>query len=631
MVRDLDQWTSRLGARRDRLAGRDGDPESWSARNAAFCGDLLTFVTTLAADLDARPADPTWRDLVAWLKGLLVRYVPGSAGRAGWPELEQETVERLDLTLDLLAGLDAVEPDPTWTSFRAAIDVELERTTRRVGRLGEGVLVGPLSSGIGAELDAVTIVGAVEGLAPRQVRHGVILGAAEHERVGTDLGGDTTEQQHRRYLAALSAADGPRLVTWSRGEMRRGRRQYRSRWLDGLTDAVEIESPSYASALGAAASGPATNLAEWELRRLEPLDDRAAHESPVVAASPVLAVGAEAIAARRWDGLSRWSGRVDPRHLAGVLDGVLSPTSLEHFGTCSYRYFLSHVLRIEEREDPEERVDIDPRDRGTAVHEVLERLVQERIDAGVDVLADDVDRMAAISEEVFSDLEAAGKTGNPLHWELERERIVDQLEDFQVFDEGLRAGGWSPVAAELLFGIGDEPPLDVAVGDQVLRFRGAADRVDRRAADGAVTVVDYKTARYAKSTNDVIDGLYRGQYLQLPLYARAALQRFGGDDATAAYWYLARSTRSEIAGVDLGEVDEWFLEALDVFGTTIHDGLFATMPGEPTSWPRPTFEACKFCAFDAVCPVDRDELAARQVDDPGIRQFVELTTRELER
>ena len=41
--------------------GRDGDPESWSARNAGFCSDLLTFVVTLAADLEARPSDATSR------------------------------------------------------------------------------------------------------------------------------------------------------------------------------------------------------------------------------------------------------------------------------------------------------------------------------------------------------------------------------------------------------------------------------------------------------------------------------------------------------------------------------------------------------------------------------------------
>jgi RecB family exonuclease len=629
VVRDLEQWRSRLAARRDRLTSGDGDPESWSVRNAAFCDDLITFVTTLAADLDARPTAATWRELVAWLKGLLVRYVPGPASRAAWPELEQETVERLDLTLDLLAGLDVIEPEPTWASFRAAIEVELERTTRRVGRLGDGVLVGPLSSGIGVELDAVVVVGAVEGLAPRQVRHGVILGVAEHDRVGTDLGGDSIELQRRRYLAALAATDGPRLVTWSRGEMRRGRRQYRSRWLEGLTAELETESPSFAAALRSDTTAPAANVAEWELRQLDQLGDRAAHESPVVAASLALAVGAEAIASRRWDGLSRWSGRVDPQHLAGVLDGVLSATSLERFGSCSYQFFLSRVLRIEEREDPETRIDIDPRDRGTAVHEVLERLVRERIEAEVDVLPDDLARMAAISEQVFSDLEAAGKTGNPVHWELERERISGQLDDFRTFDAELRDGGWSPAAVELDFGFGDEPPLDVEVGDHTLRFRGAADRVDRR-TDGAVHVVDYKTARYARSTDEVTAGLYQGQYLQLPLYARAARRRFGGDQATAAYWYLAQGGPSASAVVDLAEVDEWFLEALDVFTRTIHDGLFATTPGEPTSWPRPTFEACKYCAFDAVCPVDRDELAARQIDDPGIEQFVQLTTRELE-
>jgi hypothetical protein len=628
VVRGLDQWMSRLGERRDRLRARSDDPESWSERQARQCDDLARFVTTLAADLDTRPVDASWWEGVAWLKEMVTRYLPGAAGRQRWPEVEAEALERLLLTLDLLAGLDDIEPQPSWESFRAAIDVELSRTTRRVGVLGEGVLVGPLSSGIGAELDAVVVVGAVEGAAPRQVRHSVVLGRHEHERVGPDLGGDSLEAQHRRYLAALAAANGPRLVTWSRGDMRSGRRRYRSRWLEDVDAAEhEIEWPSYAAALVADVAEPASNVAEWDLRHLAPLDDVAAHESALVEAVPRLRVGADAIAARRWWGLTRWSGRVDPAHVAGVLDGVLSATSLEAFGGCSFRYFLSHVLRVAERDEPEDRVDIDPRDRGIAVHEILERLLMERLEAGVAVLPDDEQRLAAISEDVFDELERRGRTGSALHWELEQELIGEQLGDFRRLDGELRAAGGRPLAAELRFGLDDAtPPVEVATGDRMLRFRGAADRVDGW-GDDLVGVIDYKTVKYAKSTDEVTAGLYNGQFLQLPLYARAAKERFGASRATAAYWYLARSTESERATVDLDLVDPWFLEALDVYSRTITAGLFMLRPGEPTTWPRHTFESCRYCEFDAICPVDRDEMGERQSGDPGVTALVELTTR----
>jgi RecB family exonuclease len=627
VVRGLEQWTDRLAERSERLRARDDDPQSWSQREAEQCEELARFVATLGADLDARPERGRWRESVEWLKKVVARYLPGPSGRQHWPELEAEALERLLLTLDLLAGLDEIEPEPTWDSLRAAIDVELSRTTRRVGALGSGVLVGPLSSGIGAELDAVVIVGAVEGLAPRQVRHSVVLGRHQHETVGRDLGGDSLEAQHRRYLAALAASSGPRLVTWSRGEMRSGRRRYRSRWLDGVAAATdESVWPSFAAAL-TEPRDPAANVAEWDLRRLAPLDDITAHESELVASVPLLHVGGEAIAARRWGGLTPWSGRVDPAHVAGVLDGVLSATSLERFGSCSFRYFLSHVLRVAERDDPEDRVDIDPRDRGIAVHRILERLLRERLAAGVDVLPDDEERMASITEEVFDELERAGRTGHALRWELEQELIGEQLADFRQLDAQARAGGAKALAAELRFGMDDEaPPVEVDLGDRVLRFRGAADRVDDCGAS-TVGVVDYKTVSRAKKPEDVVEGLFRGQFLQLPLYARAAKERFGSTRATAAYWYLARSTKSTGASVDLDMVDPWFVEALDVYSSTISVGLFPTIPGDATTWPRHTFESCQWCDYDAICPVDRDELAERQEAEPELETFVTLTTR----
>jgi RecB family exonuclease len=627
VVRGLEQWTSRLGEHRDELSSRDDDPDGWSARQAAQCDDLLRFVVTLFADLDGKPEPGTWRELVEWLKALIVRYVPGPAGRASWPELEQESVERLDLTLDLLAGLDDIEPVPSWESFRAAINVELSRTTRRFGRLGEGVLVGPLSSGIGATFDAVAVVGAIEGLAPRRVRHGVILGPLEHERVGRDLGGDSTEGQHRRYLAALAAGEGPRLVTWSRGDLRQGRLQYPSRWLEDVAAADVLEVPSYAAAL-ATSTDPAANASEWDLRRLAPLDDVAAHSSPVVAAEPVLRVGGGAIAARRWGRrLTEWSGRVEPADVEHVLEGVLSATSLERFAACGYQFFLGNVLGLRRRDDPEDRIDIDPRDRGNVVHRILQRLVDERIAAGVAVLPDDAARLRSIAEEELAEIERHGLTADPLHWEMEREAIGVRLEDFVVLDTELREQGAVPLATELAFGIDHRPPVELSTGRHSVRLRGFADRVDQL-PDGSVVVVDYKTANKPPQRKRMEERAAQGRALQLPVYALAALARHPGPGATAAYWYLAAVGGPTLFEVDLETAEDQVREAVDVFAELIESGRFPTSPGQPDTWKQPTFTNCRYCDFAEVCPADRDELADRQSLDPTMVRYVELTTRE---
>ena len=53
----------------------------------------------------------------------------------------------------------------------------------------------------------------------------------------------------------------------------------------------------------------------------------------------------------------------------------LSPTSLEQWAGCPFRYFLGHVLRISALDDPEEIYAITPLERGSLVHGVLEEFI----------------------------------------------------------------------------------------------------------------------------------------------------------------------------------------------------------------------------------------------------------------
>ncbi len=628
VVGGLDQWRSRLEQARDRWLEHDPPEDSRRARDAALCGDVVAFVEQLSVDLDEGIGLEGWPARVAWLRGLIDAYLPGPGGRVEWPEHEQEAAERLVLTLELLAGLDELEPAPTWESFVAAVDVELDRPTQRTGRLGEGVLVGPLAVALGADLDAVVIVGAIEGLLPRTSGSGVILGAAEHEAVGPDLGAETRDDQHRRYLAALAASNGRRLCLFARGDLRRGRDHYRSRWLPDPAQVPLTEVASYAAAFTGGITEPAATVAEHDLRQLAPLDDVDAVRSAIVASVPQLAVGADAIAARRWGGLSRWNGIVGAGAAGDALERVLSPTSLERYASCPFQFFLSKVLGLEVLERPEELIVVDPRARGGLIHDALEQLVLRRVEVG-EARPDEPEVLLGLLERGFDRLAGEGRAGEPLHWELERERIVAQAMTFFGLDSRVRELGGVVEATEMPFGFEGDPPLEIQLpSSKVLQFHGRADRVDRM-PDGSVAVVDYKTVKEAKKTEAVLAGIYNGTSLQLPVYALAAKRRFGSVDATAAYWYLARSSPSRAAEVDLDEVDGWCLEALEVITSGIDEGRFPYQPGESTNWPRPSFENCKWCDFDAICPADRDDISNRQRADPSLATFVELTTREL--
>jgi ATP-dependent helicase/nuclease subunit B len=589
VVSGVDQWVERLERLIDELSQR-ADDSPRAARTAQTGRDVVAFIGRLAEDLD-RSDLSTWADHVRWIVGLLTQYLPSAGGRAQWPEFEQEAAERLLLTIELLAGLDSVEPDPSWASFLAALSVELDRPTRRAGRLGEGVFVGPLSAAAALDVDAVAIVGASEGLAPRPVRSGVLLGSRELDQIGADLGRQSVDIQHRQWLTSLAAAPERLLVTRARGDLRSGRGMFPSRWLSD-DDHSEVDSFTH----GLSADDAPLDAAEYRLRRLAPLGDVEAARSPWLAADAAVRRSAEVVRHRRWGSFGQYSGLVEAVDADALLANEVSITAFETFASCPFEYFLGHALRVRALDKPEQVVDIDPRDRGTAIHRVLEVLILERIEAGEVDEARERDRLEQISTEVLDEFEQGGRAGLPLHWQLARERIVRQLREFLILDGEIRAEGASAVSAELNFGR-EVDPVVVDLPTRSLRFRGSADRVDRR-DDGSLVVIDYKsTNRAGGKVKSIVDHVAAGLKLQLPLYARAAAQTHGSSEVRAEYWYLAAKDPSARAGINLVDVEERFVEALDVYVDTIEQGAFPAVPGASrakwypgsrratTSWP----------------------------------------------
>ena len=125
--------------------------------------------------------------------------------------------------------------------------------------------------------------------------------------------------------------------------------------------------------------------------------------------------------------------------------GPVSPTSLESWATCPYRYFLGHVLRLSALETPEETAAINALERGRLMHQVLERFVIDTQEArampapGQPWGEDDRRRLMQIAEQSFADAESRGVTGKPLLWDLAKQDMRDDLTTFLEEDDRLRA------------------------------------------------------------------------------------------------------------------------------------------------------------------------------------------------
>src|SRR5690606_31004876 len=174
-----------------------------------------------------------------------------------------------------------------------------------------------------------------------------------------------------------------------------------------------------------------------------------------------------------------WDGNLAGQPLPSTAERPLSPSRLERWAACGYRYFLRDVLGLADRDDPERIVDLQPLDRGSAVHAALERFVAEAMAAGRPEpdeawTTDDHLRLQALAREVFADLESRGRTGRPLHWEITQDAILATLDEFLLHDDVFRSdAGARPVAVELPFGLdGAEPVVVVLPDGRTLEFRG---------------------------------------------------------------------------------------------------------------------------------------------------------------
>ena len=413
------------------------------------------------------------------------------------------------------------------------------------------------------------------------------------------------------------AAAPERVLLWPRFDPRRGRERLPSRWLpDGGAGGRVVES--FEGGL-AGAEWPASvsdynmaALTQWWRAGGRPA------EHFVVAEAPRLAAGLEAAAARTGPRLTRFDGLVgaDASAAAG-LGAVLSPTSLELYATCPMRYFLRQVLRVAAPDKPEEILRLRPLDKGTLVHAILERYVLTLLDGQ----PRDLDRLLAIAYAACAEIEARGITGKPLYWRYERELLLRELRRFHDEDH------FTPIAAELVFGMDGRPPVVVGLDDgRELKFRGSADRVDRGEGDQLV-VTDYKTGGVREyedfRRNLDTDPLDRGRRLQLPLYALAAGDRYPSEEPLhARYWFTSERGRFESIGY---AVDERVLTRLREVLTVIADGIAnGVFPPRPGDVDRQTYRNCAWCDFDRLCQRDRARQWDRKRSAPVLADYVEL-------
>jgi ATP-dependent helicase/DNAse subunit B len=334
-----------------------------------------------------------------------------------------------------------------------------------------------------------------------------------------------------------------------------------------------------------------------------------------------------------YDGLFR-----DPAVIADVAavfgpEHVFSPTVLEDYVACPFKFFLRHALRLEPLEEPREGIEVTR--RGQAFHRALARLHRRLRDDAVDLPNDEVARQAQeeMTRAVEEDVRRAPSLASQELWRLEGQRLLRLAGRYAVqwqrfVDPWLEKGvAPRPHHFEIDFGLpaadGVEPhgPLVIRVEGVEVRVSGRIDRVDvAELPDGSAGfwIIDYKTGR---STHYTSSDLSEFRRLQLTLYAMAVeevlLAGRGARPLGLAYWLVgekgpkvALPVRNEVLW--LTETAKWrtVRETLrDWVAQLVSHIRAGAFPLQPRS-----DDCTETCAFGQVCRITQ----ARAVGKPGL-------------
>ncbi|GMT42928.1 MAG: hypothetical protein IEMM0002_1339 [bacterium] len=203
-----------------------------------------------------------------------------------------------------------------------------------------------------------------------------------------------------------------------------------------------------------------------------------------------------------------------------------SPTELEKYAGCPFRYFLSKPLGCEPLKLP--RAEPERTTQGSIIHDVLDRyysgLKADPERPRLPAFETALEKMKKCAAQVFEKWEKKGQTGYERLWEITKEKTLAALELFLKNEQRLfEEEPFSVIETELEFGARDNR-LTINLDGEVIGLEGRIDRVDYIPRRKLLRVVDYKnTTNISKYRKLLLSEKYCIESFQVPIYLFAAL------------------------------------------------------------------------------------------------------------
>lgn len=267
--------------------------------------------------------------------------------------------------------------------------------------------------------------------------------------------------------------------------------------------------------------------------------------------------------------------RPAPACSPGLIPTSISASGYNSLLACPYQFFASKVLGLRELDEAD--VDLEKKDYGEAVHEILRRFhVRHPVISAADPVEIELE-LKTISAEVFAPAIADNHLNQGWLW-----RWLETVAAYLDWQRQHEAQGWRYQDAETSL------ETEIPIGDEFsLKLRGRVDRIDARGAE--LSVLDYK----AKSADKLKESLAEaGEDAQLPFYA---LQL--GESCVRASYLGVDKTVFEIAA-DGG------LREMVVDNRARLRQMFAQMTSGAPLPAHGINEVCGWCAMRGLCRKD---------------------------
>jgi ATP-dependent helicase/nuclease subunit B len=276
-----------------------------------------------------------------------------------------------------------------------------------------------------------------------------------------------------------------------------------------------------------------------------------------------------------------------------------SPSALQQFARCPYRFALHGIYGLRPAERPGAMQRMDPAMRGQIYHKVQFELLRdlaarEMLPVTAENLTDALGRLDDALSSVTEREEEKLAPAIPQIWRSEVQSLRADLRGW-LQHRAATESDWTPAFYELSFGLDDpagrdprssKDPVEIGGG---FRLKGSIDLVERHRG-GVVRVVDHKTGRVPDPKPEMLG---KGEILQPVLYAMAAEKLLEEQVSFGRLHYSTIAQNYQAIDVPL---NDWSrrraAQALAVIDAAMRDGFLPAAPRK---------DGCKGCDYLPVC------------------------------